>query len=179
LFFLRLLDLRVAVLVLGVCTSPVHATEVFVTVGEFGEASFSDEASEGASVIEFVTPPQRDPEAVLAAAASLERTWVLAREMEASRLARETAAAERRSRQAAYAGQKPSYVEPEPQVVVGYGGRYRPHKPHNRPHHRLGDRPQDRPNHFPARPRDSQRGHEGATAQPTTVRKPLSWPDGR
>ncbi len=142
---------------------PVQATEVFLTVGEFGEASFSDEASAGASVIELTTR-EPDPGALARAAANLERTWVLAREMEASRLAREAA---RRKRDEFEPRPQPVYLAPEPRVIVGYGRLYRPHRrQQGRPHHRQ----QHRLHH--------QRVTERTQPQTPTLRKPLRWTDG-
>lgn len=144
------------ILTLLVIALPVHATQVFVSVGEFGEVSYSDATSAGASMIEVATR-EPDPDALARAAADLERTWALARAMEASRLAREAAAADRRKRRAP----EPQfvYVPAEPRVIVGFG---RPHRPHYLPQHR--------PQH-----RAHQQQHQ---SHPPTLRKPLRWTDG-
>ena len=118
--------LTVALLVIY---SLAHA-EVFVTVGEFGEVSYSDEASAGATVIELTTR-EPDPDDLARAAANLDRTWAFAREMEASRLAREAAVAARRNRNEPEPQQQPTYVEPR--VIVGYGRRH--HHPRHLLHH--------------------------------------------
>ena len=105
---------------------PAQATQVFVTLGEFGEVSYSDEASAGATVIELTTrEPDRDD--LARAAANLESTWAVAREMEASRLAREAAVAARRMRNEPEPRPQSAYLVPEPRVIVGYGRLYRRH----------------------------------------------------
>ncbi len=137
---------------------PVHAVEVFVSVGEFGEVSYSDANSIGASVIE-VTTPQPDPDALARSAADLQRTWALARAMEASRLAREAAAASRRKRREP----EPQlvYAPPQPRFIVGYGrARTLHHRPQNRRHQK-------------------QRMGRRAQSHTSTLRKPLRWTDGR
>ncbi len=130
-----------------------HA-EVFVTVGEFGEVSYSDEASAGATVIELTTR-EPDPDDLARAAANLDRTWAFAREMEASRLAREAAVAARRKRTESEPRPQPTYLEPR--VIVGYGRS----RHHHRQHH-----PQHRPHH-------DKRMAERAQPETVTLRKPL------
>ncbi len=137
---------------------PVHAVEVFVSVGEFGEVSYSDANSTGASVIE-VTTRQPDPDALARAAADLQSTWALARAMEASRLAREAAAASRRKRREP----EPQlvYAPPQPRFIVGYGrARTLHHRPQDRRHQK-------------------QRMGRRAQSHTPTLRKPLRWTDGR
>ena len=136
-------------LLLMFVTLPAQAAEVFVTLGEFGEVSYSDEASAGATIIEL-TSREPDPDDLARAAANLESTWALAREMEASRLAREAAVAARRMRNESETRPQPAYLAPEPRVIVGYG-RYRRHyrfqnplhdRPWDHQHKRIADRPE-------------------------------------
>ncbi len=126
-----------------------HA-EVFVTVGEFGEVSYSDEASPGAALIDLTTR-EPDPDDLARAAANVERTWTLAREMEASRLAREAAVAARRKRNEPEPQQQPTYQAPR--VIVGYGRRH--HHPRHRLHH------------------DKQTAEHGQPPETVTLHKPL------
>ncbi len=141
---------------------PVQAVEVFVTVGEFGEVSYSDEASAGAAVMELTTR-EPDPDDWARAAANLESTWAVAREMEASRLAREAAVAARRMRNEPEPRPQSVYLAPEPRVIVGYGRPFRRH-------HRLLDRPRDHAHH---QKRMAER------PETLTLRKPLRWRDRR
>ncbi len=104
--------------------------EVFVTVGEFGEVSYSDHASPGSSVVDLTTR-EPDPDDLATAAANVDRTWALAREMEASRLAREAAVAARRKRNESELQPQPTYLAPR--VIVGYGRRH--HHPRLPLHH--------------------------------------------
>ncbi len=94
--------------------------EIYVTVGEFGEVSYSDEASPGAALIDLTTR-EPSPDDLARAAANVDRTWDLARDMEASRLAREAAVAARRKRNEPEPQQQPTYQAPR--VIVGYGSR--------------------------------------------------------
>ncbi len=98
---------------------PVHAVEVFVSVGEFGEVSYSDANSTGASVIE-VTTRQPDPDALARAAAASRRKR---REPEPQLV----------------------YAPPQPRFIVGYGrARTLHHRPQERRQHkqRMGRRAQ-------------------------------------
>ncbi len=104
--------------------------EIYVTVGEFGEVSYSDEASPGAALIDLTTR-EPNPDDLARAAANVDRTWDLARDMEASRLAREAAVAARRKRNEPEPLLQPTYVEPR--VIVGYGRRH--HHPRHLLHH--------------------------------------------
>ncbi len=109
--------------------------EIYVTVGEFGEVSYSDEASTGATVIDL-TSREPDPDDLARSAANLERTWTLAREMEASRLAREAAVTARRKRNEP----EPRPPAPEPRVIIWYGHHHPRHHVHH--HKRMAERAQ-------------------------------------
>ncbi|MCZ6657968.1 MAG: hypothetical protein O7C67_11780 [Gammaproteobacteria bacterium] len=139
---------------------PAQATQVFVTLGEFGEVSYSDEASGGATVIELTTR-EPDPDDLARAAANLESTWAVAREMEASRLAREAAVAARRMRNESEPRPQSAYLAPEPRVIVGYG---RPYRRHYRQHNHRQDHLWDHPH---------QQKRMAERPETVTLRKPL------
>ena len=152
--------MQIGLLTLMFVALPAQAAEVFVTLGEFGEVSYSDEASAGATVIELTTR-EPDPDDLVRAAADLESTWAVAREMEASRLAREAAVAARRMRNEPEPRPQSAYLVPEPRVIVGYGRLYRRH--YRLLNHHL-DRPRDHPH---------QQKRMAERPETVTLRKPL------
>jgi uncharacterized protein YggE len=118
------------------------ASDVFLSRGAHGEASFSDFAVPHAVAvdIEVAQPAQGEAQAVR------ERTdamLAVAAELESARVAREKILAERRAeRRAAAARRVPEYVQPEEPRYVGffpYGYR------HNRPRPPLRPKPAQPP----------------------------------
>lgn len=117
---------------LAAAATPAEAgREVFVTVGEHGEVSFSDVASPGAER-RTLPPVVPNRDAVADLDRRIQQTLDVARALEASRLAREQARAEARAA-AAPAAPPVTIVEeryaPFPYVYAPY-----PHPRH--PHHR-------------------------------------------
>lgn len=107
--------------------------EVFVTVGEHGEVSFSDVASPGAER-RTLPPVTANDDALADLESSIRQTLDVARALEESRLAREQARAEARAAAAPPAAPPVVYVEeryaPFPYV---YAPHRFPRHPHQRP----------------------------------------------
>lgn len=131
--------------------------EIYVSTGEHGEASFSDQAAPGAERVEVeTTEPAEEPLAELER--RIQQTLTVANALEESRLEREKARAEARARVAE------ARAEAQPEVI--YQDRYvgspylfpqphrrgfrpgKPHHPHEPPHGQP-DRPEE-----PAPPQD-------------------------
>jgi len=125
------------------------AQEIYVSTGEHGEVSFSDEAAPGAErVVVETSAPAEDPMAELER--RIAQTLTVANALEESRLEREKARAEARARIAeARADAQPEvvyqdryvgspYLFPQPHRFGFHSGKRHHKPPHGRP-----DRPEE------------------------------------
>ncbi|MEQ8859702.1 MAG: hypothetical protein RIC56_13740 [Pseudomonadales bacterium] len=121
--------------------------EIYLSVGENGELSFSDVAGPGAQrVVVETAAPLDDPLAELDR--RIEQTLSVANALEASRLAREKVRAEARASAAGSGvGSAPEVVYQDRYVTSPY--LYPPARPRGRPPHQAGP-PPEQPSEEPA-----------------------------
>lgn len=121
-------------LVLGALAVPASlwANEVFVSRGEFGEPSFSDVASPGASSLQVDTPAASDV-ARLSAQAQTQETLAVAEALESARLTRQRERAARQ-REAQRPVVTPVIYHRPPEHVPVYWPAYTHGRGFRRPH---------------------------------------------